>query len=241
MRKLFLLLGLSLALMVQAQTQKTINVIGDSYVANHKAPKEEAWHYKMAKAMGMKYNNYGKNGACVAFDRTRDGRHNFGPAIYTKAPMMDPAADYVLIIAGHNDAGKVNNNADSLRMFRDSLTVFINNVRVQCPKARIGYVTPWYVDRPGFAEVCCVIREVCEENGIPVLMNYSPECPIKVRDGEFRKKYFQGPNDMAHLNKYGHDLFLPIGMEWFNTYMKATDGVTIFGQEDIQAAPHTLH
>lgn len=213
--------------MVQAQTPKTINVIGDSYVANHKAPKEEAWHYKMAKAMGMKYNNYGKNGACVAFDRTHDGRHNFGPAIYTKAPMMDPAADYVLIIAGHNDAGKVNNNADSLRMFRDSLTVFINNVRVQCPKARIGYVTPWYVDRPGFAEVCCVIREVCEENGIPVLMNYSPECPIKVRDGEFRKKYFQGPNDMAHLNKYGHDLFLPIGMEWFNTYMKATDGVTI--------------
>ena len=63
MRKLFLLLGLSLALMVQAQTQKTINVIGDSYVANHKAPKEEAWHYKMAKAMGMKYNNYGKTGA----------------------------------------------------------------------------------------------------------------------------------------------------------------------------------
>ena len=86
MRKLILLISLCIAITSQAhttneqqpksQTQRTINVIGDSYVANHRAPKEQAWHYKMAQAMGMKYNNYGKNGACVAFDRTHETKFN---------------------------------------------------------------------------------------------------------------------------------------------------------------------
>lgn len=209
-----------ISITTMAQKQEVINVIGDSYVANHRAPKEETWHYKMAQAMGMKYNNYGRNGASMAFDRTHDGQYNFGPAIYTKAKLMDAAADYVLIIAGHNDAEKIKNNADSLKMFRDSLTLFIKNIHEQCPKAKIGYVTPWYVERPGFKEVCNMIKKVCKKNDIPVLFNYSPDCIIKVRDDDFRKKYFQGPKDTAHLNKYGHDLFLPIGTQWFNTYMK---------------------
>lgn len=37
---------------------KTINVIGDSYVRNHRRPVNEAWHYKVAEKYGMKYNNY---------------------------------------------------------------------------------------------------------------------------------------------------------------------------------------
>lgn len=226
-KTLTLLLLLYFSATLFAQNQRTINVIGDSYTANHKAPKEETWHYKMAQAMGMKYNNYGRNGACIAFDRTHDGKYNFGPAIYTKAKLMDPTADYVLIIAGHNDAEKIKDNTDSLKMFKDSLSLFIKNIRTQCPKAKIGYVTPWYIDRPGFASVCNTIREVCQQNNIPVLYNYTEDCIIKVRDANFRKKYFQGPNDTAHLNKYGHDLFLPIGTEWFNTYMKSSDGVSI--------------
>jgi hypothetical protein len=40
-----------------------------------------------------------------------------------------------------------------------------------------------------------------------------------VRDAAFRKKYFQGANDTAHLNAEGHDLFLPVGKAWFLKYM----------------------
>lgn len=200
---------------IKTEKHATINVIGDSYVANHRRPKEEAWHYKMAMQLGMAYNGYGRNGSCIAFDRTHDGKYNFGPAMWVRYNAMTPDADYVLIIAGHNDAEKVKDNKDSLRMFSDSLNVMLSGIIKRCPNAKIGFVTPWYVDRPGFKQVVKEIKKACKKYGIPVLNNYSKDCIIKVRDEEFRKKYFQGPNDTAHLNATGHDLFLTVAMEWF--------------------------
>lgn len=195
--------------------QKKINVIGDSYVANHMRPKEESWHYKLAQELGLQYNNYGRNGSCIAFDRTHDGKYNFGPALWQCYRAMDPAADYVVIIAGHNDADKVKDNPDSLRMFADSLDVFLKGVKSLCPHAKIGFVTAWYVHRPGFKQVSKVIQKACRRYGIPVLQNYSKKCVIKVRDEGFRAKYFQRKDDTAHLNAAGHDLFLPVARKWF--------------------------
>ena len=201
---------------VGQQARKAIlNVIGDSYVANHRHPKEESWHYRMAQQLGLTYNGYGRNGSCIAFDRTHDGQYNFGPAMYQRYTAMTPDADYVLIIAGHNDAEKVRDNADSLRMFTDSLHVMLRGIRQHCPNARIGFVTPWYVDRPGFEAVVGVIRQVCAQYGIPVLCNYDPQSVIDVRSEAFRQRYFQAPKDNAHLNAEGHDLFLPVGQSWF--------------------------
>ncbi|MCR5313197.1 MAG: SGNH/GDSL hydrolase family protein [Bacteroidaceae bacterium] len=211
----FFLLGTFIA----SAFAQTINVIGDSYVANHRRPKEEAWHYKLAKDYGFTYNNYGRNGSCVAFDRTHDGKYNFGPAMWVRYTAMDPSADYVLIIAGHNDADKVKNSADSLKMFADSLECLLTGIEKLCPNAKIGYVTPWYVDRPGFKSVCKTIKKICKSHGIPVLYNYEKKCVIKVRDDEFRKTYFQGPKDTAHLNAQGHDLFLPVAKAWFEKKM----------------------
>lgn len=193
-----------------------INVIGDSYVANHRCPKEQTWHYKLALDLGMSYNNYGRNGSCIAFDRTHDGKFNFGPALWVRYKAMDPKADYVLIIAGHNDADKVKDNKDSLRMFQDSLICFLEGVKTLCPNARIGFVTPWNVDAPGFKQVGKVIRKVCKKYAIPVLWNMDKKCVIDPNSEDFRKRYFQSGNDRAHLNAQGHDLFLPIAKEWFN-------------------------
>ncbi len=225
MKKLFIQLML-LAFATSTWAQK-INVFGDSYVENHLRPKEEAWHCKMAAQLGLEYQNYGKNGACVAFDRTHDvnprnpsQRWNFGPAMWAKTRMLDPTADYVLIVAGHNDAVKVGTSKDSLLMFRDSLELLIRNIELQCPNARIGYATPWYCQEPGFLSVCKMIRKVCRKHRIPVLMNCTPKSPIKVRDAEFRKQYFQRPDDTAHLNAAGHDLFVPYATAWFRKAFK---------------------
>ena len=87
---------------------------------------------------------------------------------------MDPNADYVIIIAGHNDADMVARAAnnpkaynDSLKMFRDSLITMIKGIKTLCPKARIGFVTPWYVDRPGFADVCNIIKRCARRMASP--------------------------------------------------------------------------
>ncbi len=218
MGRLMLLASLAMGTAHNLRAQ-TLNVIGDSYVANHRCPVEQTWHYKLAALRGYTYNNYGRNGSCVAFDRRHDGQYNFGPAMWQRYEDMDAEADYVIIIAGHNDADKCGENPDSLRMFADSLEVLLSGIERHCPKARIGYVTPWYVDRPGFSGVCRIIKETCRRHGIPVLMNYTRKSPVKVRDGEFRRQYFQGADDTAHLNDAGHDLFLPTAERWFEREM----------------------
>lgn len=217
--KLIPLLLLAFCLSTSAQT---LDVIGDSYVQNHQRPQEETWHSKMAQQLGFTYHNLGKNGASVAFDRTHDfnprnpsQRWNFGPALWAKTHLLDPQADYVLIIGGHNDADKIGSSRDSLAMFCDSLQLLIDNVRQRCPNARIGYVTPWYCQGAGFKPVCKAIRRICRRNRIPLLWNYTSKSPIQVRDESFRRQYFQRPNDTAHLNAAGHDLFLPYALRWF--------------------------
>ena len=196
---------------------KVVNVLGDSYVRNHRRPFDEAWHCLAVRRHGMKYNNYGRNGGCVAFDRTKEG---FGPSLLVRYKEMDADADLVLIIAGHNDAGIVGNSKERLAMFRDSLDLLIDKVREQCPKARVAWVTPWYVDREGFKPVVKTIKKVCKAKGVPVLDNYSKRCIIKVRDAAFRAAYFQGKDDTAHLNAKGHELFLPVGEEFITRVMK---------------------
>ena len=51
---------------------KTMAVIGDSYVANHRRPKAETWHSRVAERLGMSYLNFGRNGGCIAFDPNGD-------------------------------------------------------------------------------------------------------------------------------------------------------------------------
>jgi len=195
---------------------QTLAVFGDSYVANHRAPKEETWHAKWAVRHGYAYQNVGRNGGCVAFDRTRE---RFGPAMTVRYAQLSPEADIVLIIAGHNDADKCGRNKDSLRIFRDSLAVVIDRIRLQCPHSRVGYVTPWAVDRPGFEGVHKAILKVCRKKKVPVLDNFCSDCPVHVLDAEFRRRYFQAPQDKAHLNAAGHNLYLPYAERWMDTWV----------------------
>lgn len=196
---------------------KCICVFGDSYVANHRRPCEETWHYLAAQQLGMEYHNVGRNGSCIAWDRTKEG---FGPSMLVRYKLLDPSADIVLIIAGHNDAAFVADSRDSVEMFRDSVSLLIDRVRQQCPQARLAWVTPWHVNRAGFRQVSKAIRKVCKKKGVPVLNNCRTGCVIKVRDPEFRREYFQGANDTAHLNAKGHKLFLPTGLAFLQETLK---------------------
>ena len=198
----------TLATSIHNGQTKIISVLGDSYVKNHRRPYEETWHFKSATINGMDYRNHGRNGGCVAFDRTKEG---FGPSLLVRYQEMDPNSDIVLIIAGHNDAVKIGDDKAMLEQFTDSARLLIDKIRELCPKARIGWVTPWYVDKPGFAPTCKAIKKICKQKKVALLDNYKKSCMVKVRDDEFRRQYFQGPTDNAHLNAKGHDLFLVVG------------------------------
>lgn len=215
------LLFLCLMLATGAAQAQVMNVFGDSYVQNHHKPYQETWHYRYAQERGFTYNNYGRNGSCIAFDRTKEPRNSKNIPMWQRYKVMDRNADLVVIIAGHNDAVKVKQNKDSLRMFTDSLNLVLNSIKAHCPKARIAFVTPWYVPREGFPEVCKMIRKVCKKQRVPVLWNHDERSIIQVRDPEFRKRYFQDANDTAHLNESGHTLFLPFGTAFLDRVMNS--------------------
>ena len=194
-----------------------ISVLGDSYVRNHRRPWQESWHALAAEELGCEYSNHGRNGGCVAFDRSSEG---FGPSLLVRYQELEPNSDIVLIIAGHNDADKIKNSADSLAMFADSLDLLLDRIAERCPQARIAWVTPWWVGRDGFAPVCKTIRAICKRHHVPVLDNCNKKSIIKVRDDDFRHRYFQGDNDTAHLNADGHKLFLPVGKKFIQKLQK---------------------
>lgn len=186
-------------------------VFGDSYVRNHRCPQSETWHAKAAKRLGLQYENCGRNGSSVLYDRTQDG---FGPAMTERCKDLPDTIDFLLIIAGHNDADLTKTDED-VAQFSVALSSLIDNLKLRYPSAKIGYVLPWSVDRGNFSKVLTAIKDVCAEKAIPVF-NAEEAGGIKVNDIEFRKKYFQGggERDTAHLNDAGHNLIVDSGVEF---------------------------
>ena len=189
---------------------KTIAFLGDSYVKNHRRPSDETWHAKAATNLGMNYVNCGRNGSSIAFDSTKDG---FGPAMTERYKTEIPdSADYIVIIAGHNDADYLVNhsNEDLWNDFTKGLDALLDGMQNKYPNSRLAFVTPWAVDRAGFQKVNAQIIKACGQRGIPVL-DMAALGVIDVNNPEFRAKYFQGTNDTAHLNAEGHNLLVPLG------------------------------
>lgn len=185
-------------------------VIGDSYVRNHKEPVENTWHYKFAKKHNMEYFNFGRNGNCIAMDRAR-----FGEAMYTRYAAMPDAMDYVVIIAGHNDAGKLD-SIGGIGVFKERMAILCEGLTKKYPTAKIFVLTRWICkDFYGSdsQKVVDAMIEVCHAHNIPIF-DCARNSGILADNAAFRQRYFQGPNDTAHLNAEGHDLFLKSAEEF---------------------------
>lgn len=195
------------SLCAQAQTCplqcKRIAVIGDSYVRNHREPVENTWHYKFAKKHGMQYLNYGRNGSCISIDLKQ-----WGPSVLHRAAKMADSLDYIIVIAGHNDAARL----DSLGtdFVSDKVNELCQLLVNRYPTARIYFFTPWSNDNPNYLKVVDIEKTVCGSWGIPVF-DAARNSNIFARSDAFRNVYFQnGARDHAHLNAKGHDRFLPV-------------------------------
>lgn len=193
-------------------------VFGDSYVKNHRCPISETWHFKAAEKLGMKYENRGRNGSALSFDRTAEG---FGPAMTERAKTELPdKVDCLLIIAGHNDACAIADNA-GLDKFYDSLVMLINYLHSRYPDSKIAWVLPWHVDRGYFTQIIDTINKTCAEMEVPVF-NAQMAGGIDVNNIDFRIKYFQGHSgkDTAHLTDAGHNLIVNAGVDFIRNLMK---------------------
>lgn len=184
---------------------KKVIVFGDSYVQNAGNPIEYTWHYKLARKYNMEYHNWGRNGSCIAYEWKTE---QFGPPLYERFADLPDTADYVIVIGGHNDAVLMHRYGEGTEFFRSKLDILCAGLKQKFPMTKICFVTPWNVPQPMYRETVQAIEEVCSQYGIPVF-NSIIRSGIDVRFRGFRSVYFQGPDDMAHLNAKGHDLFLP--------------------------------
>ena len=161
----------------------------------------------------MQYYNYGKNGNCIALDLKQ-----WGTGMYKRYQDMNDSLDYVVIIAGHNDAS--GNRIDSIGMplFKERLGILLSGLRTKYPEGKILFITPWRCENFQGSmrqQVIEAIKEVCAKYDVPVF-DASRDSNIESDSFDFRKKYFQGGKgtDTAHLNAKGHDLFLPMVEEF---------------------------
>lgn len=186
---------------------KQIGIIGDSYVRNHRDKIENTWHYKFAQKHGMHYFNYGRNGNCISIDLKQ-----WGQGMYERYKTMKDSLDYVVVIAGHNDAARM----DSIGMdiFKEKLHILCQGLIEKYPTAKIFFFTPWTCENfigSHRQAVVDSILQICGSYGIPVF-DAARYGNIFAASTSFRKIYFQGGTgkDTAHLNVKGHDRFLPI-------------------------------
>jgi len=198
---------------------RKIGVIGDSYVRNHREPVENTWHYKFAKRHDMEYYNYGRNGNCIALDLRQ-----WGTGMYKRYEEMRPDLDYVVVIAGHNDAS--GNRLDSIGIdtFKERLGILCQGLIERYPNAWLFFFTPWTCeDFVGSKRQVVVdaMLEVCGSYGIPVF-DAARRSNIFAGSEQFRKIYFQGGKgtDTAHLNARGHDRFLPVAEQFIMQYVE---------------------
>ena len=199
--------------------RKSIAVLGDSYVQNHRRPITEAWHCLLAQKYQMHYYNFGRNGNRMVFDHPKQGA-----TMLKRFTEIPKDVDYIVIIAGHNDANAIDRlNGDNavtdsspetsekksemLATFKDGCRKFISALKTSYPKAKIAFVTPWAVDRPYFPEVIETIKAETAAAGV-ACYDAATLSGVNPNDPEYRKKYFQRDNDTAHLNAEGHKVML---------------------------------
>ena len=198
---------------------KKIGFIGDSYVRNHREPVENTWHYKFARKHQMEYYNYGRNGNCIALDLKQ-----WGTGMYQRYKDMRDDLDYVVVIAGHNDASQGRLDSIGIDTFKERLRILCEGLIEKYPHAQLFFFTPWsckdFVGSPRQVVVDAML-EVCGSYGIPVF-DAARRSNIFVTSEQFRKIYFQGGKgtDTAHLNASGHDRFLPVAEQFLLQYVE---------------------
>lgn len=153
----------------------------------------------------MQYFNYGRNGNCVAMPRAR-----FGEAMYKRYKEMTDSLDYVVVIAGHNDASLL--DSIGIDNYKEKLGILCEGLIESILLPSCFSLPAGHGKFSGSAaeKVVDATLEVCGRYSIPVF-DAARKGNIFAQSDAFRKIYFQnkGVNDTAHLNAKGHDRFLP--------------------------------
>lgn len=186
---------------------RSINLIGDSYVAHSSLESGRTWGVLLAEKYAMDYKGYGQSGNCIVAEG------GTGEPMIRRYLSMRNKAEIVMVVGGRNDynqrypVGKVGDTtADT---FAGAVGLLIDKLRDKYPSSLILFSTCWRVndEQAKYAEA---MMAVCAERGVPCF-NAADEAlsGVRMADGAFRADYCIKSTDVSHLNDAGMKLVMP--------------------------------
>lgn len=158
---------------------KTLLAIGDSFVKGHTLSEDKTWVSKIAQRNGMTKYTYATNGVSLAYASGQSAT----ALVNTMGTITEqvPSADYVLLLAGHNDANPDLNGGTAIPIgentdtgnttFKGALNQTISALLDAYPTAKILFLTPF--NRRGIEEPYVdAMKEICGIWCIPCFDNY---------------------------------------------------------------------
>lgn len=178
---------------------KILSVTGDSEAAGHTIGVKNTYGNLIAGRNNMTINNYAQNGRKLV-----TGTAN---ALVDTYQEISLDSDYILVHIGYNDPfdtvqQEIDDDSDDKTTFKGAFNVLVKGLQSRYPKARIGFITPYYFTTPGSYHKARAewMKQRCEYYHIQCL-DGTAVSGLRYDCAE-QSDYFI---DQVHLTALGHD------------------------------------
>lgn len=173
---------------------KVLSVTGDSEAAGHSIGKQNSYGNLIAARNGMTINNYAINGR-----RLRTGTETSLVDTYQEIALN---SDYILVQIGYNDPfnAEIDDNSQDKTTFKGAFNVLVQGLQSRYPKAKIGFIEPYYFASTNIKTRAEWVKERCEFYHIQCI-DGTANSGLRY-DCEKQAEYFI---DSVHLTILGHE------------------------------------
>ena len=173
---------------------KVLSVTGDSEAAGHTIGKQNTYGALIAARNRMTINNYAINGRKLI-----TGTETSLVNTYTE---IAKNSDYILVQIGYNDSFNtgIDDNSDDITTFKGAFNVLVKGLQSNYPKAKIGFIEPYYFGGISLKPRAAWVKERCEF--------YHVQCIDGTTKSGLRKDCAEQSDyfiDEVHLTALGHE------------------------------------
>ena len=173
---------------------KILSVTGDSEAAGHSIGKQNTYGALIANRNGMTVNNYAINGRMLITGA--------GSSLVDTYAEIAKNSDYILVQIGYNDVFKaeIDDNSEDKTTFKGAFNVLVKGLQRNYPKAKIGFIEPYYFGGTSLKPRAAWIKERCEF--------YHIQCIDGTAKSGLRKDCAEQADyfiDAVHLTALGHE------------------------------------
>jgi hypothetical protein len=173
---------------------KVLSVTGDSEAAGHTIGKQNSYGNLIAARNGMTINNYAINGRKLI-----TGTETSLVDTYQEIALN---SDYILVQIGYNDPfnAKIDDNSQDKTTFKGAFNILVQGLQSRYPKAKIGFIEPYYFASTNIKPRAEWVKERCEFYHIQCI-DGTANSGLRY-DFEEQAEYFI---DSVHLTILGHE------------------------------------